>query len=431
MITCTDLIEKSSLESYYEFLFVMALGAECGRRGEVLDLRGLRIADKGMLSKKDIEYMHYLKGQGFIYDGTDSSKTDRGINPQNLKYYFDTSYITDMYDCLFEDIGYNGEGSYDHSASKLYEGLTDCYAWSSGYANSSYPIKYYRAMVKKGEFGKTLLNLMAHMIVCFYAGDRKVKSVKFILQSLESSTVSNYLDLYACSKTIPVLEKYVDFVVDENYRSNIGDMDLIIHYNMAKHAGRYRSWSANRKYEAFEELGFTKGQIFVLYTRGRVTDANPAGKITGSSILRLDDVWESKTGMGITVTQFSLNKTIEERLDEYREIDDDYKHMFADMKNPKLSSREMSLSFQDVGVGLYFHNEDKLIMPIEQGGTVTKKVTVNGKEVALEMSEVDAIYWILCQYDVDFDRELYREYYNNGEAMRWDKVDATPNIKGV
>lgn len=426
MIDCVKLIGKSTVDTYYEFLFVMALGAECGRRGDVLDLRGLSIPDKGMLSKEDLKYMHFLKGRGFIFDGSEPSDKDRELTGDKVKYHFNTDCINSLYDVLVEDIDYDGKGTYDHSINKLYDGITDCYAWSSGYARGVYG--EYNSLLSKSGMGNTLMHIMAHLFVCFYLGERKRKPVKFILQSLEAATMSRYLDLYACARTLKSLGDVMSFVMDENYINTIGDIDLIILYNMSKHAGRYKRWSSVDKYNAFVNYGFKEGQILVIYTRDRITDANPAGKITASAILRVDSMSRSGDATGISVTQFSLNKTVEERVEEYLAIDDEYKHIFSDLKTPKISSIESRLNMYEVGVGQFFYSENKLILPIEKGGTISKRVTIDGKRVTVDMSEIDAIYWILCQYDVDFDRDLYKSYYNDGEDLMWDKVDGTPNI---
>ena len=45
MISCNDLLKKNTIDSYYEFLFTMALAAECGRRGTALDMRDISIFD--------------------------------------------------------------------------------------------------------------------------------------------------------------------------------------------------------------------------------------------------------------------------------------------------------------------------------------------------------------------------------------------------
>ena len=36
------------------------------------------------------------------------------------------------------------------------------------------------------------------------------------------------------------------------------------------------------------------------------------------------------------------------------------------------------------------------------------------------MSEVDAIYWVLRQFNIDFDSDLYKKMYNHGEDLLWD-----------
>ena len=50
-----------------------------------------------------------------------------------------------------------------------------------------------------------------------------------------------------------------------------------------------------------------------------------------------------------------------------------------------------------------------------------KRITVQGKEADVEMNEVDAIYWLLCQYEIDFDRELYKSMYNSSKDLMWDE----------
>jgi len=36
---------------------------------------------------------------------------------------------------------------------------------------------------------------------------------------------------------------------------------------------------------------------------------------------------------------------------------------------------------------------------------------------------VEAIYWILNQFGVDFDKEEYKRFYNNGEDLTYDMFD--------
>ena len=67
MIKCENLLGINTIDTYYEFLFCMALAAECGRRHTVLDMSTMRITDKSMLSDDDIAYMHYLRNEGCIY----------------------------------------------------------------------------------------------------------------------------------------------------------------------------------------------------------------------------------------------------------------------------------------------------------------------------------------------------------------------------
>ena len=412
MIKCNELIGKSSIDFYYEFLFTMALAAECGRRGTSLDMSMMKVFDKSMLSANDLAYMQYLKDTGSIYDGTDNCKKfERGsaddVISKRPKYFFDVNAVSELYDVLFEE-------------------REDCYLWSRNHSFQMYG-NYANDLVHMKKTGNTILHLMAHMLICFKLGERIKKVVRFYFKNFEVKSIHMYIDLLACMKTLDALKGIVTIDFDENYAECVSDIDFNILYAVSIHANRMKKWSCSEKFDVFKKYGFEKGSIAVLYERDRISENNPLGSIVRASIVRIDDYNDDLySRAGWYLTKYSVNKTIEESEDDYYGMDEEWRGAFSDLLKPYLGESSSFISFENLGIGTYFCDEEFILMPLERDEKVHKKVSIDGKLVTVELDDVEVIYWILNQYGVNFDKELYKKYYNKGQPLMWDKYDCTP-----
>ena len=414
MIKCEDVIKTNCISKYYDFVFVMYLAAECGRRNEVLDTSNMIIKDTGALSAEDIAYMHFLRGQGCLYDGSDS--TDSVSLDAIPSLYIDTTLFSELEGFLFEN-------------------TPDAYVWSTNFIRSIWDStfdwedtrKYESAfMGKSNGMGKFVTYIAAYMLLNFYLGVYPEKPVHFKFRSLEGATTTRYLLLYGAINNMDVLRGkfFVDF--DKDYMNNIGDLDFALLFDEVYHAGRWKQWSWKEKIDIFKKVGFKKGSIAILYTRGKISENNSLGKITAASIVRVDDVRYGENGAVWYFTKFSVNNTIEEKIASYLSLPEDCRELYNDMVEPKMTSMPFTADNLNLGIANYFYKEDFILYPIERGNTVTKRITVNGTTRDMELSEIDAIYWTLCQYGVDFDRDLYKEFYNDGKPLLWDTADGTP-----
>ena len=412
MLRCEDLLETKNINTYYEFLFAMALAAECGRRGTSLDMSKMRINNSNLLSPDDIAYMHYLKDIGSIYDGTENSKKyDRGSSRDTAEgevlYYFDVNAVTELGDTLFDE-------------------KEDGYYWSTDYAFNSYK-SFIKGVLKRRTVSNTLLHLTAHMLICFKLNEKVRKPLKFYFKNYEVVTMHIYLILIACSRTLKPLKDIIDISFDKNYIDNLGDIDFGILYDTSRHANRGKKLSCSEKFDIFRSYGFEKGSIAVLYERGRLRENNKVGVILRASIIRIDDFNEDvNTRAGWSVTKFSVNKTKEELEDDYYGIDEEYRSTFSDLLNPTIGKSSSTLGFENTGIGVFFSDEEYLIMPIEREEKVFKKVTIDGKLATIELDDVESVYWILNEYGVDFDKDMYKKFYNQGKPLMWDMYDCTP-----
>lgn len=404
MIKCENLLGINTIDTYYEFLFCMALAAECGRRHTVLDMSSMRITDKSMLSDDDIAYMHYLRNEGCIFDGSKHSKETILELP---RYYFNTEAIAVL-------------------GSKLFEEKEDSYYWSTSYA-----YKHYKGFVddvlNKKKLGTTILHLTAYMLISIVLGEKPKKPIIFYFKDYEVKTAHIYITLIACINKLSVLKDLVKVEFDKNYIDIMDDLDFKILYDTALHAKRLRKWSCKEKFDAFNLMGFERGSIAVIYERTRISESNPIGVVDRAFIVRIDDYSDDVNSgkAGWKVTKFAVNKTKEELEDDYFGIDEDYRNLFKDLLDPKLGITKSFISFDTLGIGTHFLDEELILMPIEKDEEVSKKVSVNGKQVIMPMNDVDIIYWILNQYNVNFDKDLYKRYYNDGKPLMWDTCDST------
>ena len=83
-----------------------------------------------------------------------------------------------------------------------------------------------------------------------------------------------------------------------------------------------------------------------------------------------------------------------------------------------------------MGIENYFYDESQFITLISPTEKVNKLITIDGKQVQKEMSCIDAIYWLLCQYEIDFDREVYKHMYNNDQDLMWDEFGSNESEEG-
>ena len=390
MIKCEKLIGRNYFESYSEFYLALCFAAEMGRRGSKLDMTSMRI-DKTMLSSFELDYFNYLKSVEAIYiEGVEPSGIV--IDPSNIKYYMDMDNLTLMKD-------------------KMFEVKPDCYFWSTEVMGKHVDAPLY--FKRLNNVGNLLMHITAYIIISEYLGEieRKPFCVKFT--GMEVKNTYYYINLYSCCHTMGWFKGFMQ--LDTDFGGSI-DIPYIIFCNNGSVAGRIKHWSVDTKHELMEKYGMDVGSIVVLYTRGSMSASNIFGKITGATIARIDEVGEDFLG----VQTIALNKTKEEQVADFNSIDPDKQHLFLDMLNYKPAQFTKVLSLYELGIENYFKDEYMFITLLDKE-QVTKRVTINGKEADVSMSSVDAIYWLLCQYGIEFDRNLYRRMYNDGKLLMWDE----------
>ena len=391
MIKCSDIIERNHFESYSEFYLAMCMARECLRRGKVLDMSDMRI-DSNILPQAELDYFKYLIKNGAIYVGEGVQAVEINSTPTLL---MNTECFDDLYNVLFNNI----EGKY---------------LWTFQWASEKYS-KYFKDMLNLSNMGNILMHLVAHMLICFYLQERVKQPIEIVIEEQKVRSTYIYVNLLSCSKT---LEWFNDLVIlDIDFSDFNVDLDYSILCNNGIAANRNKLWSIHDKYKFLKQEGFEEGMIAILWKRKGMCESNPAGRIIDAKVIKINEISETCLYTSI----IPVYKTKEEVRDDYEEIPEDRRYIFMDMLYNKPNVRDRNISMYELGINNYFDAEPEFITKIDTMGSVVKKITVDGVVKETEMSQVDAIYWLLCQYEIDFDRELYKQVYNGGEDLLWDK----------
>lgn len=382
-----ELFGRGNFRSYSEFYIALAIGNILNNRGYSLNMDGMQV-DADAIPKDMIKYYKRLLNDGIIT----LSMFESGVADTELANTdIDTSYFDKI--PLVQDRG-------------------DTLDWTLEYARDNYG-EYGKKFLEFLKLGNTLLHLVAsHLVNVVLDGCKKKLILHFDSQKAKSTFM--YVNIYSCLQTMEWVNNYVGLDIDfGDYKI---DLDYSIFCNNGKVAGHHRIHSIGEKIMLLEKYGIVEGSIVELWSRGGMCENNEFGQVTGVTVIRLDEIGDDFLG----VTSISLNKTKEEVMQDYYDIDESVRSLFIDMldKKPHQSSTELTL--YGVGVDSHFLDESKYITLIDKSSEVFKLVTIDGKEGSVKMSEVDAIYWLLCQYDIEFDKELYKEmYYSNKEPL-WD-----------
>jgi hypothetical protein len=409
MIDCSQVFGRAVIVSFQEFRLALAMGAECGRRGITLDMSMMRVLDPNVLSSKDKEYLNYLRSIGAIYDGTipekrivRNSKEDR-ISDRSVLWY-DVDKFTEL-------------------GSSLFLEKEDGYHWSLDWALQTYGPKYISTVANRTLMSATLTHLLGYVIIGIIVGDLPPKKLLIHLNRMEVRSTYTYLKLYACMTSCENIKNFVELVFEEQ-RKELKDLDYFVLFESSHNAGLFKWHDMSVKVEAMKKHGIQVGSIVALYKRHRISDSNPAGCIKEAYIARIDDI----SNTSISYTMMGVSKTKEEQEQDYLEIDQQYRGMFSDMLKFSIPCTKETCSISDIGVFTYFYREELLLVPLDKVDVVEKLITIDGVRQKCSLNTVEAVYWILCQHDVDFDRDMYARMYNGGSLLLWDMVDGTPAL---
>lgn len=389
-IKARELFKDGYFHSYSEFLLALSIARMLKEKGYILDLSDMTI-EKDMVNEGTMEYFKIVLALGCIYlgEGVEVPQLDE----EEEKRVLDISYFNDI------PLYYKEDGV-------LY--------WDLEWARENYG-DYIRKFFNLNEMGNMLLHVIAKYLVDSILGSESAKKLVLKIDSRLVKSTFVYVNIYSCKETLGWFNECIDLDIDfENLKV---DLDFSIFCNNGFMSGRHKYYSVDEKHELLKKYGIQEGSIILLWRRSGMCQNNVFGKIDSSIVARVDEILENS----IYVTTIAVNKTKEEVRQDYYDINEEYRYLFMDIldKKPYVDCRELEL--YTLGIENHFLDEEEFITVLDVTEKVEKMITINGEVRLLEISGVDAIYWLLSQYEVDFDRDLFKSmYYPKDKEPLWD-----------
>lgn len=401
-VKCSVLLGKNEFDTISEFIFVMCMAKELHRRGYVLDMTGISL-ERIVLTKDYDDWFCYLQGTGVVWTGR--AYSGRVVAKEPKRFEFDMGLITRHVGDLFEEVITEGGDSY--------------YRWSNNWAKT----KHYGAddggLYCVSKLGIILMHLTAHMVVGMMLEDIPKKKVVLYFEEPINHTSDYYAHMVDCIDSLDWLKEYVEVSVEGGMGRFGEDADFKLFIERGIQSGRGGvHWGIKDKAVQLKDKGIVEGAICIWYERGGQADTNPYGRIAEAHIVRVDEVADDT----LSLTVIPLYKTKEEVLYEYSQIPQNDRSMFSDMLRPEVRYRKQVLGMYNVAVSDYIGNEDNIIDVIDKRGSVTKRVRVDGEVKEITMSQIDAIYWLLMEYNAKFDIVLFHRMYKPLGGFLYDKL---------
>lgn len=400
-VKCEDVLGRDTFKSYSEFLLMLCIGQEYNRIGYTFDVSNM-VVPPNLLGKPQVDFYKWLVYRNLIYAGSTLEKPPE----KESEYYLDN-----------EAISY-GEG-------RLFEEKDDCYMWSNAFAKSQNYGKYKLTLYSVGDMNSILLHFAAHMLVSIWEKRVPKKKIVFYIDGLMGKATNTYVNLISCKKTLKWFDEMVDVQTDYSLKS--ADVEFSLFISNGVMAKRNKEWTVLEKLKLMELEGIKDGSICIMYERTGLAETNRVGRIVNSSIIRINKIDTKKMKLYITI--IPLYRTKEEVRMDYAEIPEELQGMFSDMLEFNVKLFDKTLDLYTLGISNYLTDEEIFIECIDEYGDVDKYITVGKRILNTRLSQRDAIYWLLCQYDIEFDRELYKSMYLLEDSFLWDTYNKF--VRGV
>lgn len=400
MVRCDEFLGRDEFKTYSEFIFMLCVAKEYYRRGDLMDFSMMNI--ENVLGSNQRLMLKWCVYNGYVYIGD----VDVEKPSEDEPYTFNLQAITDNIGRLF----YEDDEKYE---------------WNNEWAKNQDYGKYWSDLYSYSNLGTILLHTVAHLIVSIREGEMPRKKIRIFADNGVACSTYIYINLLNCTRTIQWFADLVEVDIDLDGKSV--DVDLSLFINSGIQADRRHHWSIKDKFKQMESEGIVKGSICILYERKGVAKTNVVGKITNASVVRIDDI----KGNCIYTTVIPVYRTKEEVESDFNEIPSESQSLFEDMLEFKINEYQRVVDIYGLGISNYLYDEDTFIATIDEYGTTNKLVTVDGKRGILELSQAEAIYWLLKQYGISFDEKLYKLMYRKGKEFVYDLYDCSYDDRSV
>jgi hypothetical protein len=171
-----------------------------------------------------------------------------------------------------------------------------------------------------------------------------------------------------------------------------------------------RWYTGKEKYDYLKTLDITEGDLVMLYERDKSQRMNYVKTIAGCHLAKVETLTDDTIVFDVinTVKPYSTGKA---DFDDHTTI---VKKMYNENRPyEKLNHSKMSLSLADIGVEYLLYNEKYFIIPLDESNDMRPMYVEDGlgNHAVLNLDQNNLTYWILKDYNVEFNEERFLKRY--------------------
>lgn len=169
-----------------------------------------------------------------------------------------------------------------------------------------------------------------------------------------------------------------------------------------------RPYTAKEKCQYMIKLGLRPGSVIALYQRDPCQNDNMMKDISGFHYAIVRSVGKTGVVFEVVNTRFPFYTGYR----WYKGLSMAVKQMYCGTLPYKtFNSSIKRFDWTDLGVEYMLYDELTFVTPIYQGDSKCIDILDDGASVKREVSAEDLIYWILKDYQVEFDEEYFLQMY--------------------
>lgn len=424
IVALSELYPASEIKLGSELYYVCELGKYLTTHGYQLSLDGVSM-HRVLRNSRFCGYLGVAIYNGWVTDvncnSSDACSLDISAQMPDLSGVVNRMYTEEPVVYSSEDAEKRQDEFYDIVTPKKYQVTfsvrrDDMWVWTKG---TSMEVE----LMHTSSFGGT-----NYVSQCFVSMIAYVAAVRFVTGSpkqfklvLDNSFLINehaISDVILLEERTNALDWFIsEYNVDEARLNNLG-------YEAWLYRGRefgfvQRTYSPKEKVDNFKRLGFEVGDIVGLYERRITQKGNAVKSISDFHFAIIKGI--DRGGVSLRVVRSSKTKYGYKR--EFEALSTEVKAMYdgryTNFSNFKSASKYYS--FNDLGVEYMLDSEQYFIAPLQGDDFIDIEVT-NGKENAVvHLNEVDYIYWILKDYNVEFNEDKFlKRYFKKRSPIYWE-----------
>lgn len=216
------------------------------------------------------------------------------------------------------------------------------------------------------------------------------------------------LDLWLVLKRTNALESWVQINLPE-IPSALAQLNYEAHTHELQTLGGMKDFVGVKKKIDCYRKNFKKGDIVLLYKKSDRGSKNDIIKsIASCQIARIEQATNSK----IELTIFNVHNSSLSAKKYFDSLPDKVREMYGDNAHLKVHEQRIILDWLDVGIGDCVFAEEYIVTDLDCDDKASLWFTnKRGEEVLLELNNADAIYAILCDRGIPFNRERFEKLY--------------------